>query len=75
MVTNNHLEKKGHFQTECIRGLQGLADYLGVSRKTAFNIKKQNRLPFYSVGKMIYFRIPEILEAMSSRSSGNLNGK
>jgi len=65
----NQLKNSGHFQNECIYGLQGLADYLGVSRKTAWNIKNQNRIPYYQVGRKIYFKESEILEAMSNRSN------
>lgn len=75
MAGANHLKTQGHFKEECIIGLQGLADYLGVSRQTAWSIKNQNIIPYYKVGRMYYFRAQEILDAISSRSSDNLNGK
>ena len=75
MEATQKFNQNGQFHNECICGLGGLAEYLGVCVKTAFNIKKSKRIPYYQIGRKIYFKESEILEAMSSKTSENLNGK
>jgi hypothetical protein len=69
MGATQNLDRNGQFHKECICGLKGLAEYLGVCLKTAWNIKNQKKLRFYQVGRKIYFKESEILEDMSNRSN------
>jgi hypothetical protein len=73
MVTND-LKTENYFQSDCIYGLQGLADFLGVCKKTAWNIKKENKVPYYQIkGTLkIYFKKSEVIDAMAS---SNINKK
>ncbi len=46
-----------------IRGLGGLASYLGVGITTAWKIKNSGTIPYYQSGKKIFFKESEVLRA------------
>jgi excisionase family DNA binding protein len=40
--------------------IKEIADYLGISKGTLYKMTKQNKIPFYKVGKLIKFDRSEI---------------
>lgn len=47
-----------------IRGIRGLAAYLGISTATAQRIKSQGRVPYSRIGNRVYFCPSEVDEAL-----------
>lgn len=50
-----------------IYGLKALAAFLGVGITTAWQLKKSGRLPYYQIGKKVFFKQSEVL-ALTSKS-------
>ena len=47
-----------------IRGIRGLAAYLGISTATAQRIKSEGRVPYSRIGNRVYFCPSEVDEAL-----------
>ena len=47
-----------------IRGINGLAEYLGISRSKAQKLKNENAIPFVQDGRMILFDSRKVDEAL-----------
>ena len=47
-----------------IRGISGLAQFLGVSIPTAQKMKNQHKIPFRQQGRILIFIEDEVLDAM-----------
>lgn len=54
-----------------IKGISGLAALLGCSLPTAQRIKQSGKIPFYQVGKIVFFDREEVLEAIRKNPSTN----
>jgi len=47
-----------------IRGIRGLAAYLGVSTSTAQKLKNLNLVPFWTIGNRVYFDSDSVEKAI-----------
>lgn len=54
---------------QIIRGLNGLAKFLGVSLPTAQKLKATNKIPYRQTGRVLIFLADEVLNAMKKRKS------
>ncbi len=54
-----------------IRGIRGLAAYLGVSTATAQRIKSEGRVPFSRIGNRVYFCPAEVDEALKVKEGAS----
>lgn len=52
-----------------IRGIQGLANFLGVSQPTAQRLKNAKLFPCIQHGRTIFFKPDEVLDGMAKRKS------
>jgi hypothetical protein len=52
---------------QIIRGISGLAKFLGVSTPTAQKLKNQNKIPYRQTGRVLIFLVDEVLAAMKKR--------
>lgn len=66
-------KKSSHIKTEesptLIRGIQGLANFLGVSQPTAQRLKNAKLFPCIQHGRTIFFKPDEVLDGMAKRKS------
>ena len=51
-----------------IRGINGLAEYLGISRSKAQKLKNENAIPFVQDGRMILFDSRKGDEALTKKT-------
>ena len=51
-----------------IRGINGLAEYLGISRSKAQKLKNENAIPFVQDGRMILFDSRKVDEALTKKA-------
>lgn len=56
-------------EPQIIRGLNGLAKFLGVSIPTAQKLKTKNKIPYRQTGRILIFVADEVLEAMKKRQN------
>ena len=54
---------------QIIRGINGLAKFLGVSIPTAQKLKAKNKVPYRQTGRVLIFLADEVLNAMKKRQS------
>lgn len=54
---------------QIIRGINGLAKFLGVSIPTAQKLKAKNKVPYRQSGRVLIFLADEVLNAMKKRQS------
>ncbi|WP_295938420.1 helix-turn-helix domain-containing protein [uncultured Alistipes sp.] len=47
-----------------IRGIDGLAEFLGVGKNTAQNMKNDGIVPYYQHGRIVLFRPEEVFNAL-----------
>lgn len=52
------------FNPTIIRGIDGLAEFLGVGKNTAQNMKNDGIVPYYQHGRIVLFRPEEVLNAL-----------
>ena len=52
-----------------IRGIRGLAAYLGISTATAQRIKSEGRVPYSRIGNRVYFCPSEVDEALKVKEA------
>jgi len=48
-------------EEETLLTVEEIAEYLGVSKVTIYSWKKEGKLPFYRMGRRVYFKKSEIL--------------
>ena len=48
-----------------IRGIQGLAEFLGVSQPTAIRMKNKKLFPYIQCGRVLIFKPNEVLDGLS----------
>lgn len=64
----NEIKESQHKEApQIIRGLNGLAKFLGVSIPTAQKLKAKNKIPYRQTGRVLIFLADEVLEAMKKR--------
>ena len=51
-----------------IRGINGLAEYLGISRSKAQKLKNENAIPYVQDGRMILFDPRKVDEALTKKA-------
>lgn len=51
-----------------IRGINGLAEYLGISKSKAQKLKNENAIPFVQDGRMILFDPRKVDEALIKKT-------
>lgn len=51
-----------------IRGINGLAEYLGISRSKAQKLKNENAIPYVQDGRMILFDPRKVDEALIQKT-------
>lgn len=51
-----------------IRGINGLAEYLGISRSKAQKLKNENAIPYVQDGRMILFDPRKVDEALTKKT-------
>ncbi len=47
-----------------IRGIKGLAEFLNVSISTAHKFKASGEIPYYQIGKIVFFDSEEVLKSL-----------
>lgn len=47
-----------------IKGFQGLADFLGISKSVAQKMKNEGIIPYYQYDRVVLFKPDEVLEAL-----------
>lgn len=52
-------------ESNLIRGIQGLADFLGVSHPTAIRMKNKKLFPCIQHGRVLLFKPEEVLDGLS----------
>ncbi len=52
-----------------LRGIRGLAAYLGISTATAQRIKSEGRVPYSRIGNRVYFCPSEVDEALKVKEA------
>lgn len=57
--------EKPKSETNLIRGIQGLAEFLGVSQPTAIRMKNKKLFPCIQHGRVLLFKADEILDGLS----------
>jgi hypothetical protein len=57
---------------DTIRGIQGLADFLGCSFPTAHKLKASGKIPYYEHKRLLFFKGGEVLAAL--KKGGKQNG-
>lgn len=63
-VVNN----KENNNLKFIRGINGLAEYLGISRSKAQKLKNENAIPYVQDGRMILFDPRKVDEALIQKT-------
>lgn len=63
-VVNN----KENNNLKFIRGINGLAEYLGISRSKAQKLKNENAIPYVQDGRMILFDPCKVDEALIQKT-------
>lgn len=63
-LKNDSCENQGSEQT-LIRGINGLAKFLGVSIPTAMKMKKNKLFPYTQYGRTLFFKPNEVLDGLS----------
>lgn len=62
-----HQEEPQECKGDRIYGIRGLAKFLGCSPCKAQDLKNQGLIPFYSIGKKVYFFENEVTNALKGR--------
>lgn len=57
--------EKPKSETNLIRGIQGLAEFLGVSNVTAIRMKNKKLFPYMQHGRVLLFKPDEVLDGLS----------
>lgn len=52
------------FNPTVIRGIDGLAEFLGVGKNTAQNMKNEGIIPYYQYGRIVLFKPEEVFNAL-----------
>ena len=52
---------------EQLLDVNGVADFLQVSPRTVQNLMKSHVLPYFKIGKIVRFRLPDIVEELKRR--------
>ncbi|MBE6245840.1 MAG: DUF3853 family protein [Bacteroidales bacterium] len=60
-------EEETPLRGEKIKGIRGLAKYLGCSVSKAQDMKNKGLLPYYNVGKLVHFFSGEVDNALKGR--------
>lgn len=57
--------EKSKNEPTLIRGIQGLAEFLGVSQPTAIRMKNKKLFPCIQHGRVLLFKADEVLDGLS----------
>lgn len=57
--------EKSRNEPTLIRGIQGLAEFLGVSQPTAIRMKNKKLFPCIQHGRVLLFKADEVLDGLS----------
>jgi excisionase family DNA binding protein len=49
---------------DLLYGVPAIADYLGISKRTAYHLVETHRIPFFRIGKILCARRSKLLAAM-----------
>ena len=66
-LANNH--------PQIIRGIQGLADFLGVSHPTAIRLKNSGLFPYIQHQRVLIFKADEVLNGLAQNGKNNTSTK
>lgn len=58
-------QEKQKSDQSLIRGIQGLAEFLGVSQPTAIRMKNKKLFPYIQYGRVLLFKPNEVLDGLS----------
>lgn len=70
-LLQNHFEKSSNQELDEVLNREQALEFLGCSSPTLINHQK-NGLPFYRLGRSVYFKKTEILEFAKVKKKGDL---
>jgi len=65
---SNKVEQLSSVPISVIKGIQGLADFLGISKSVAQKMKNEGIVPYIQYDRVVLFQPEKVLEALAAQT-------